>query len=75
LIEGGLSHHTPAAIISAAQTPQQRQAVCVLASLVNTIAEQGLVSPALLVIGDVVRVAPMWATQQDALQDRLAIRL
>ncbi|MFM2450668.1 MAG: hypothetical protein RIS44_3118 [Pseudomonadota bacterium] len=60
LIEGGLSPHTPAAIISAAHTPQQRQAVCVLERLVSTIAEEGLVSPALLVIGDVVRVAPMW---------------
>jgi uroporphyrin-III C-methyltransferase len=73
LIEGGLSPHTPAAIISAAHTPQQRQAVCGLASLVNTIAEQGLVSPALLVIGDVVRVAPMWAEQEDALQEWLAV--
>ncbi|MFY7940413.1 MAG: uroporphyrinogen-III C-methyltransferase [Burkholderiaceae bacterium] len=60
LIEGGLSPHTPAAIIGAAHTPQQRQAVCVLDRLVSTIAEEGLVSPALLVIGDVVRVAPMW---------------
>ena len=63
------------AIISAAHTPQQRQAVCVLSSLVNTIADEGLVSPALLVIGDVVRVAPMWAAQEDALQERLAVRL
>ena len=60
LIAGGLSPDTPAAIISAAHTPQQRQAVCVLSTLVSTIAEEGLASPALLVIGDVVRVAPMW---------------
>jgi uroporphyrin-III C-methyltransferase len=75
LIAGGLSPDTPAAIISAAHTPKQRQAVCVLSGLVNTIAEQGLVSPALLVIGDVVRVAPMWGAQEDALQERLAVRL
>ena len=63
LIAGGLAPDTPAAIISAAHTPKQRQAVCVLASLVSTITEHGLVSPALLVIGDVVRVAPMWGAQ------------
>jgi uroporphyrin-III C-methyltransferase len=73
LMEGCLSPHTPAAIISAAHTPQQRQAVCVLASLVNTIAEQGLVSPALLVIGDVVRVAPMWGAQTVALKEQVTL--
>jgi uroporphyrin-III C-methyltransferase len=69
LRDGGLPADTPAAVISAAHTPRQRQAVCTLGSLARTIAEQGLESPAVMVIGEVVRVAPMWglrATEQAA---------
>jgi siroheme synthase len=35
--------------------------VCTLASLVLTVAEQGLGSPAIVVIGDVVQASPHWA--------------
>ncbi len=62
LMAGGLQGDTPAAVIVAAHTPEQRQAVCELRSLEATLRREGLASPAILVIGDVVRVAPMWLT-------------
>jgi len=57
LREGGLAADTPAAVISAAHTPRQRHAFATLATLAATVATEGLASPAILVIGDVVRAA------------------
>lgn len=57
---GGLRGETPAAVIFAAHTPQQRDALCTLDSLAATIARDELVSPAILVIGDVVQAASHW---------------
>ncbi|XHS78960.1 uroporphyrinogen-III C-methyltransferase [Burkholderiaceae bacterium UC74_6] len=54
LTEGGLRADTPAAIVSAAHTPRQQHAVCTLAGLPETLAREGLGSPALLIVGDVV---------------------
>jgi uroporphyrin-III C-methyltransferase len=53
LLAAGMAPSTPAAVISAATTPQQRHAVCTLATLVQVVADEGLASPAVLVIGDV----------------------
>lgn len=50
---GGLAGDTPAAVVSAAHTPRQRQARCTLATLQATLANAGLASPAVLVIGAV----------------------
>jgi uroporphyrin-III C-methyltransferase len=60
LLRGGLHGDTPAAVISAAHTPQQRHALCSLATLADTVAAERLPSPAILIVGDVVRAAPMW---------------
>jgi uroporphyrin-III C-methyltransferase len=57
---GGLRGSTPAAVVCSAHTPAQRQAVCTLDSLVTTVKAEGLGSPAILVIGDVVQAAPLW---------------
>ena len=57
LREGGLVADTPAAVISAAHTPSQRHAFATLATLAATVAAGQLASPAILVIGDVVRAA------------------
>ena len=65
LLLGGLSADTPAAAISAAHTPQQRSALCTLATLGETLAQEQLGSPAILVVGDVVQAAPMWAARPD----------
>ncbi|MCV2356880.1 uroporphyrinogen-III C-methyltransferase [Paucibacter sp. B2R-40] len=60
LIEGGLSADTPAAAISAAHTAQQRQQVCHLAELPAMLLREQLPSPAILVVGQVVRQAQAW---------------
>ncbi len=61
LAAGGMPGDTPAAVISAAHTPWQRQALCTLATLAETIATGQLASPAILIVGHVVQAAPMWA--------------
>jgi uroporphyrin-III C-methyltransferase len=61
LLRGGLSGETPAAAISAAHTPRQRHAMCTLATLAPTIEHRQLASPAILIVGDVVQAAPLWA--------------
>lgn len=53
LIAGGLDPATPAAVVSAAHTSQQRQARCELLTLADTVRREQLRSPALLVIGAV----------------------
>jgi uroporphyrin-III C-methyltransferase len=57
LLAGGLEAHTPAAVVSAAHTLHQRHAITTLGELPTCIAQEGLVSPALLVVGEVVRQA------------------
>ena len=55
LLDAGMAPDTPAAIISQACTPRQRQARCTLGGLADTLQREALPSPALLVIGDVVQ--------------------
>ena len=50
-----LPAHTPAAVIQHASLPQQRHAVTTLGQLQQTIEREGLGSPSVIVIGDVVR--------------------
>lgn len=64
LLSAGLPPETPAAVVSAAHTPQQAAARCTLRTLGETVATYGLTSPALLVIGAVA-----------ALGDALAVSL
>ncbi|MBA4262747.1 MAG: uroporphyrinogen-III C-methyltransferase [Comamonadaceae bacterium] len=51
----GLPASTPLAIVQHASLPQQRHAVCTLGELTSTLAREGLGSPAVIVVGDVVR--------------------
>lgn len=51
----GLPASTRVAIIQHATLPQQRHAVTTLGQLVDTLAREGLGSPAVIVVGDVVR--------------------
>ncbi len=60
LLRAGMAECTPVAVICRAHLPQQRQAVCTLATVVDTLADDDLVSPAVLVVGDVVQAAPLW---------------
>lgn len=60
----GLPADTPLAIIQHASLPQQRHALATLGTLVQTLAREGLGSPAVIVVGDVVRgVAALQAPQ------------
>lgn len=60
----GMPADTPAAIVERASLPTQRQAVCTLASLADTVQREGLASPSVIVVGDVLR-----GLQAAALQD------
>ena len=51
----GLSADTPVAIVQNASLPQQRHAVCTLGELHATIEREGMGSPAVMVVGDVVQ--------------------
>jgi uroporphyrin-III C-methyltransferase len=53
----GLPPHTPVAIIQRATLPDQRHAIATLAELAATIEREGLASPSVIVVGDVVRGA------------------
>lgn len=52
---GALPGTTPVAVVQHASLPQQRHAVCTLAELAATVEREGLGSPAIIVVGDVVR--------------------
>ncbi len=54
----GMAPQTPVAVVCSAHTPAQRQVVCTLASLVGTLAREGLVSPAIVVVGEWSRPRP-----------------
>jgi uroporphyrin-III C-methyltransferase len=51
----GLPAHTPVAIIQNASLPTQRHAVATLGRLHASIAEHGLASPSVVVVGDVLQ--------------------
>lgn len=69
----GLPADTPVAIVQNASLPAQRQAICTLDQLQATIVAHGLVSPSVIVVGDVLRgVAAALATSQPATQSRSA---
>jgi uroporphyrin-III C-methyltransferase len=51
----GLPPQTPVAIVQHASLPSQRHAVTTLGELTATIAREGLASPSVIVVGDVIR--------------------
>ena len=51
----GLPGHTPVAIVQNASLPHQRHAVCILSDLCDTLTQQALGSPSVMVIGDVLQ--------------------
>lgn len=61
LVQGGLAASTPAAAIGAAHTPRQRSVACTLGTLADTLVAEAIASPAILVIGDVVRASSLLA--------------
>ena len=64
---------TPVAIVQHASLPQQRHAVATLGGLARLVAEQGFGSPAIIVVGDVLRGMHHAARQSQRMkQDRAA---
>jgi uroporphyrin-III C-methyltransferase len=57
LLEGGLPAATPAAAIQNGTLPSQKSVVTTLSTLADEMALAGIGSPAVIVIGDVVRFA------------------
>ncbi|MCS6825940.1 MAG: uroporphyrinogen-III C-methyltransferase [Caldilinea sp.] len=57
LIAAGRSPETPAAAVQSATLPDQRQVIAPLATLVQAMRDAEIVAPAVLVIGEVVRLA------------------
>ena len=57
LLEGGLPRATPAAAIQNGTLPSQKSVVTTLSALTEKMAHAGIGSPAVIVIGDVVRFA------------------
>jgi len=56
----GLPAHTPVAIVQNASLPTQREALTTLAELTTTMAREGLHSPSIIVVGDVVQGTRAW---------------
>jgi uroporphyrin-III C-methyltransferase len=64
----GLPAHTPVAIVQHVSLPQQRQVVTQLDALSQTLAEQQLGSPSIIVVGDVIRGVALAATSPNVRQ-------
>jgi uroporphyrin-III C-methyltransferase len=56
LMAAGMAPHTPAAIIASAATPQERVLISTLAALAADAREQKFEPPAIVVIGEIVKV-------------------
>lgn len=63
LVAGGLPAGTPAVAIERGTLPSQRAVFAPLADLHQTVQAHELESPTLIVIGDVVSLAPGWQAQ------------
>jgi uroporphyrin-III C-methyltransferase len=64
LLEHGRSAETPAAVISRGTLPDERVVVTTLGGLAETVAREGLATPALVVVGEVVRLRAELQGQQ-----------
>jgi len=72
LISAGISADMPVAAIQHGTLPQQRQVISTLGMLPMAIQQEGLTSPAIIVVGDVVRLAQSM-NLQNAVADAVAI--
>ncbi|KAJ3695280.1 hypothetical protein LUZ60_000657 [Juncus effusus] len=60
LMKHGLPSETPAVAVERGTTPQQRTVFAKLEDLVNGVKSAELVSPTLIIIGNVVALSPLW---------------
>ncbi|MBY0242211.1 MAG: uroporphyrinogen-III C-methyltransferase [Burkholderiaceae bacterium] len=66
LLAGGASPDTPVAVVQSATRSAQRQLITTLGALPEALAASGIGSPAVIVVGDVVRCADAWPGEVDA---------
>jgi uroporphyrin-III C-methyltransferase len=64
----GLPTSTPVAIVQNASLPHQREALTTLGQLTDTMTREGLQSPSIIVVGDVVQGARAWQAAPTAYQ-------
>ena len=64
-LRGALPPGTPVAVVQGVSLPTQRQAFCTLATLAETVANTGLGSPSIIVVGDVARAALLASAQTE----------
>jgi uroporphyrin-III C-methyltransferase len=69
LIAGGRDAATPAAVVQHACTSLMRSHLTTLGRLSDDVRELGLASPAVIVVGEVVRVAAAWGKVAGAADD------
>ncbi|HVB82785.1 MAG TPA: uroporphyrinogen-III C-methyltransferase [Candidatus Binataceae bacterium] len=70
LLAGGLAPTSPAAAIQHGTLPQQRSVVTTLAALPALVRTHGIGSPAIVIIGEVVRIAASRSTQAEILREQ-----
>lgn len=75
LVAAGRDPSTPAAVISRGTTPQQRTVVATLGTLAREVERAGLASPAIIVVGEVVRLREQldWFEQRPLFGTSIAV--
>jgi uroporphyrin-III C-methyltransferase len=68
----GLPANTPVAIVEHVSMPQQREALTTLGEVVDTLTREGLQSPSIIVVGDVLQGARAWRQAPHAASFRTA---
>ena len=64
----GLPHSTPVAVIQNASLPTQRHIITTLGTLADAIADAGMASPSVIVVGDVIRGVALAATHPEVVR-------
>ncbi|MFM6850452.1 MAG: uroporphyrinogen-III C-methyltransferase [Terrabacter sp.] len=68
LVRAGLAPDTPAAVVERGFTPDQRSIVGTVGTLADLASRAGASSPAVIVVGDVVRQSDVWARRTGAVR-------
>jgi siroheme synthase len=66
MLAAGFAADTPACAVQSATLPGQRQVLALLAEMPRAVAAAGIASPAIIVVGDVVRLASAEARAERA---------
>ena len=66
LVRAGLAPDTPAAVVERGFTPDQRSIVGTVDTLADLASRERAASPAVIVVGDVVRQSDVWARRAEA---------